>query len=288
MSAATAAPPARRLVLSAAELALLVARTGVTLPAGFTGAPVDDSALREAATALAERGVVEHGCDDPLDCQPVAAITANLAVLAAPVVSVQVEVSVQGRGLRAVYAVAGPLGASLFALADGAIELSLFDARTLGRELIRAVPEPGDLVTPQAMVGRALGGTAVQQDRLAGRLPLAALTEYGPVRIVAGTHEADSVVAGLGLDAEQARLAGQVAARTSGVLRCLVVGAAGGGVAVGQVVWLATDDGWVGLHPEPDGEGRRMVELRPVAREEIGTWLAPYVAEILEASGDRA
>jgi hypothetical protein len=137
---------AHRLVLTAAEIALLVGKCSIDLPPGFATGEVDASALRQAASALATRGVVVES-DDLLDCRPVPSIAVNLAVLASPVVTVRVEVSVDGRGLRAFYAVSGPLGASLFGLADGAVELSMFPAETLGLELIRAVPRPDELVT---------------------------------------------------------------------------------------------------------------------------------------------
>jgi hypothetical protein len=79
-----------------------------------------------------------------------------------------------------------------------------------------------------------------------------------------------------------------VSRRTTGTLWCLVTGRSGdGGVLAGQVVWLCTEDGWVGLRPEPDGTDRQMVALLPVAGDELGVWLAPYLAEIVEAAGER-
>jgi hypothetical protein len=93
---------------------------------------------------------------------------------------------------------------------------------------------------------------------------------------------------------QQKVLAADVTARTIGLLRCLVVGPDNHAadhdtesLLIGQVVWLATDSGWVGLRPIPDGSGQQLVELVPVANDEIGRWLAPYVAQILEATDDR-
>ncbi|KWX09314.1 hypothetical protein TR74_10320, partial [Carbonactinospora thermoautotrophica] len=131
------APQPRRLVLSGVEIELLCRRTQVTLPPGFgTGAEAAETALR-AAEALARRGVVEPAeSGDPLECAVHPSVLANLSILARPRVLLRTEVSLGDSGSRAVHAVSGPLGASLFALADDAVELSMFAARDLGRELV--------------------------------------------------------------------------------------------------------------------------------------------------------
>ncbi|KWX10078.1 hypothetical protein TR74_05790, partial [Carbonactinospora thermoautotrophica] len=116
-----------------------------------------------------------------------------------------------------------------------------------------------------------------------GRLPLAALENVGPALAFGGAAGAERAGAELGLSPEELALAREVTARTTGMLRCLVVGPSGDqdtdDLLVGQVVWFATDAGWIGLEPDP--AERRMVRLAPVAREDIGTWVAPYVAEVL-------
>jgi hypothetical protein len=278
---------AHRLVLTAAEIALLAGICSIELPPGFaTAGQVDESALEQAALALASRGIAVVDSDDPFVYLPVPSIAANLSVLAWPLAAVRVEVSVHGRGLRAFYAVSGPLGASLFARGDGGVELSMFPAETLGRELIRAVPRPDELITTEGRVGAALGDAAGEP--LVGRLPPAALGEYDTARKLAGRDGPDGVPGSLGLSTAEVALAERVADRTTGTLWCLVTGSGGDGLLVGQVVWLATDHGWVGLHPDPDGSGRRMVVLQPVVREDIGVWLAPHLGQILEATSERS
>src|SRR2546429_10001006 len=98
--------PARRLVLTTTELAALAAAAGVVVPSGFRA---DPDAVAEAS--LVERGLVVG--DPP---RPVPALATTLGVLGRPTVGVRVEVAGQGAGLRAVYAVAGPLGACLLTL----------------------------------------------------------------------------------------------------------------------------------------------------------------------------
>ncbi|KWW97827.1 hypothetical protein TH66_20540 [Carbonactinospora thermoautotrophica] len=278
------APQPRRLVLSGVEIELLCRRTQVTLPPGFgTGAEAAETALR-AAEALARRGVVEPAeSGDPLECAVHPSVLANLSILARPRVLLRTEVSLGDSGSRAVHAVSGPLGASLFALADDAVELSMFAARDLGRELVRAVPP----VAAEAGQGRGivdiLSGPSGPAAPPHGRLPLAALENVGPALAFGGAAGAERAGAELGLSPEELALAREVTARTTGMLRCLVVGPSGDqdtdDLLVGQVVWFATDAGWIGLEPDP--AERRMVRLAPVAREDIGTWVAPYVAEVL-------
>ncbi|BBH71598.1 hypothetical protein ACTI_82830 [Actinoplanes sp. OR16] len=121
----------RRLVLSHAEMAELIARAGVTLPPGLIP---DD--------------VVPKGDWAPEEEQ---ALAVNLAVLAKPIVAVRMETAVPGRVLRGLFSISGHLGASLFSLADASVELSLFNAVDLGAELLRAVP-------PAAGTGEPLDG----------------------------------------------------------------------------------------------------------------------------------
>lgn len=278
-----------RLTLNAAELALLFDSVGATLPPGFDTVEVADSQLRAAAATLSDRGILID--DGNGSGRPTAPVAANLATLTGAAVSVQIDVSLGDRWSRSWHSVCGPLGASLFALADGAAELSLFGATALGWELIRAVPLVEDPGTPEARLARALGGAAAARPPLVGWLPLRALAEYAPTRDLSAGAGPQHPVAALELSPPEALLARQITERTSGVLRCLVIGSVPGagtgqrGVVVGQVVWLATDDGgWLGLRPEPDGSGRRPVSVRPVTRDQIGTWLAPYLADVLRVA----
>jgi hypothetical protein len=278
------APPAHRLVLTAVEWALLTRLCGFEPPAGFEAVSLGGG--------LAVRGVVTA---DPYGCRPVAPVVANLATLAAPTAAVRMEISVHGRGLRALFAISGPLGASLFALAGGAVEMSMFAAEALGRELIRAVPTSDLLSTAGTAIRAALHSDVVPQGDagvpllrgdagvpLAGRLPLAAWEGHGEPGVGDATVPTAPMLA-----ADEAALAARVARRTVGTLWCVVSGRGGGGVLVGEVTWLATQHGWVGVRPEPDDTDRRMVALEPVARDDIGVWVAPYLAEILEVAGEQ-
>lgn len=277
-----AAGAARRLTLTAAEWRLLCRRAGIRPPAGFGAADPPEPEIGAAARTLSARGVLTA---DGAVTRPVAV---NLAVWAAPRALVRAELSVRGRGLRAAYAVAGRLGASLFTLAGDAVELSLFPATALGPELVRCVPSPPEQLAAPGGIGAALSGSAAPAAPVSGRLPLAALAEYPPASEFA---RPGAVASALGLTSAQAGLAREVTGRTVGVLRCLAIGSgsdggsdggSGGGTLAAEVVWLLTDAGWVGLRPTPDGSGRRLVDLVPVDRTAIGGWLAPYLARILE------
>jgi hypothetical protein len=245
------------LSLNGPQWSVLCRTAGLPEPSGFGPTrAVSEDELASARAALTEQGVLDDAGEAGLH----PSLSANLAIWAMPAVIVRVDVWMRDRGLRAAYAVQGQLGASLFTLADDGVELSLFAAADLGFELRRCVPDlPADTVGRSTM-SRLVPGTG--SARVHGRLPLAVLT--------------DGAVPG-----------DEVRGRTVGVLQCLAVGGPPGdtGSAVaGNVVWVATDAGWVGVSPHPDGTGRRLVDLVPVQPEAIGGWLAPHLARILEVT----
>ena len=282
MSPAAADLRPRRLVLTAAELELLRRLAGdLPLPPGFqtaldTGAvrygtaPGEAASLAAAAATLASRGAVRPDPGtDPLACQLHPAVAFNLAVLARPEVLVLTRASSGKVRVRAAHAVAGTAGASLARLDDRLVELSLFAATDLGRELIRAVPEP-----PAGPPG----------PRPAGLVPLDALERLGAT-LPGRPDLASQLATDLGLDPAQTEAVRALGLHATGVLHCLVTGAPAHPQAprrVGQVVWLATPSGWVGAQPEPSSQNNRLVRLVPVRREDLGTWIAPLVGGVLE------
>lgn len=262
-------PPApHRLVLSTAEFAYLIAKTGMEMPPDWR--PDPDIPFGLAETELTKKRVVQ-GAGDEAEIHR--SVQINLGILASPQVMLDTTVSIAGKGLRSVHAVSGSLGASLFALADGAVELSMFAGVHLGRELIRAVP-PDSATTG---ISSALGESTPVP--LSGTVSLTALHEMGVARLM---READpgvqaAVLEKLDLPAAEAKVALRAANRSDGALRCRLTSR----IASDQVTWLHTDAGWSGIRPVPDGSGRKLVELEPAAREDIGTWVAPFVAAAL-------
>ncbi|MFC5285669.1 ESX secretion-associated protein EspG [Actinokineospora guangxiensis] len=258
---------AHRLVLTAAEYAHVVGEMGLSMPPDW--APAPDIATGAEAAALAEREVVVDGRVHP-------SVQANLRVLSGPQIMFDTTATIGARGSRSLHAIAGQYGASLFLLPDAAVELSMFRATDLGRELVRAVPAeaPGG-------IGSALDGDDAEP--LRGRVPLAALHELGVAELL---RESDPDVTGhvlgeLRLPPDEAAFAVEAVRRADGVLRCLVVALIGEGVRTAQLSWLHSDTGWVGIRPAPTGADRQLVDLEPVAREDIGVWLAPFVSEAL-------
>jgi hypothetical protein len=267
MPTPTLAP--HRLRLSAAEYGYLVERLELSMPPGWEPDPSGGAEPGD----LAKRGVL-RGDGDLLAVHP--SVEVNLRILAAPRVMLDTTATIGAAGLHSLHAVAGALGASLFALDEGAVELSLFAATDLGRELIRTVPSDED-----SAVGSALGNG--RPAPLRGRLPLGALQELGVAELLRGADPdaPAAVLAELDLPAVEAELAREVARRTDGALVCVITARVEEGVRTGRVVWLHTGAGWSGIRPEPSAAGRRMVVLEPVAREDLGVWVAPYVGEAL-------
>jgi hypothetical protein len=248
---------AHRLPLSAAEYRYLVNRLGLSMPPGWE----PGVAVGVSTDSLAERGVLRG---DGLAVHP--SVELNLGILAAPRVMLDTSATIGDAGLHSMHAVAGSLGASLFALAGGGVELSLFAATALGQELIRAVPAADS-----------------EPAGIAGRLPLAALHELGLAELLrdADPQVVAEVLGTLALPADQATLAARVAGAANGALVCMITARVAGEVRSARVAWLHADGGWVGIRPDPDSSGQRMVRLEPVARADLGVWVAPYVAEAL-------
>jgi hypothetical protein len=260
---------ARRLTLTSAEWAVLVDGRLTDLPPGFEVREVADVQRDDAVASLIRRDVL-LAADGAGPARPVPAVAGNLEVLRRPVLSVRLDVT--GRaGVRSAWvAVATGFVAGVLTLPGGGFELSLAPDVRLGAELARAVPDAA------AVTGPGLpGGSAGTDAAPSGRLPLGLLDDAAwPSEGAAAPDEA--------------ALAEELRRRTAGSLSCLVLGRAGSSVGAGQVSWLATDGGWVGVRPLINGSPRRLVDVVPVQPTDLGTWLAPAVAALLEASDELA
>jgi hypothetical protein len=276
-------PAPRRLVLSASDLDALVRRTGAHLPPPFGGSSdTGSSDTGSSDTGPFDAGPFDAGPFDPGPVHP--SLAANLSVLAHPDLLVRMDATLPEGVSRAVFTVAGSLGASLFAVADGAVELSMFAGASLGRELIRGVPE----LAPDAPAARIHTFLAPESaPRVVPwhgqRVNRTALTEYGTSRRLVGPVAAAQA---LRLGPAEAELVAGLTDRTRGTLRILVHSGhtRRGGMLVGALVWVATDAGWIELTPSDVDT----VEPRPVAREQIGTRLAPFIGQVLAEVDDDA
>lgn len=259
----TAAPP-RRLTVTRAEWAVLVEGRSGDLPPGFAAPSVTAEERAGAVASLTGRRVLLPSETGP--AEPVPAVAVNLEVLLRPVLTVRLDVTGRGGARSGWFAVASGLLAGVLTLPDGRLELSLGPDVRLGAELERAVPDAS------AVVGPGFPEEPVDTDAApAGRLPLTLLDDLLPRPDGQATPTP-----------QEEELAAELLHRTAGSLTCLVLGRAGSSVGVGQVSWLATDAGWVGLRPRLDGSSRREVDVVPVEPGDVGTWVAPTVAALLE------
>lgn len=260
--------PARRLTLTAGEWAVLVEDRRPDLPPGFGAVPLSDRERDDAMASLRERDVLAPGRGGP--AEPAPAVAVQLGVLRRPVLSVRLDVTGRGGGREAWFAVASGLVAGVVALAGGLVELSLAADARLGAELVRAVPDASSVVGPGFPEEPAATGAAPS-----GRLPLALLDDAssGP-----GT--------GFEPSAAETALADELQRRSAGSLSCLVLGRIGDVVGTAQVSWLATDAGWVGVRAIADGSPRRLIDVVPVQPADLGSWVVPAVAAVLEASDE--
>jgi hypothetical protein len=210
-------PAAHRLVLSAGEYQHLVELAEVDMPPGWK--PEEAVSSASAESELTKRGVLERK-GDRFTVHP--SVLMNLRILATSMIIVDTTVSIGNRRSRSLHTVAGQLGASLFALDDGAVELSMFAAVSLGQELIRAVPPEHD-----TGISSQLGGPAEFEPLPSGRVPLGALHELGLATLLANADpDAPGVVLDqLDLSADQAHLVRRLG-RSDGVLTSVVTGRA--------------------------------------------------------------
>lgn len=260
------AAPARRLVLTAAEWAALGTGRLADPPPAFAVPPA--AARPDAVASLIRRGLLLPATGTN-PTEPLPAVGVNLEVLCRPVLSVRLDVTGRGGARSGWFVVASGLTAGLLSLPAGGVELSLAPDVRLGAELARAVPDAS------AVVGAGFPDEPAAVP--SGRLPLALLDD------LASPPDA-APIPGRG----EMALAEELLRRTAGSLSCLVMGRAGESVGAGQVSWLATDAGWVGLRPLADGSPRRLVDVVPVQPADLGGWVAPTVAALLEGSDDVA
>ncbi len=287
---------ARRLTLTVDEWACLRRVSGADSVPVFADRVRNSAehAISDAvAFALADRGVLTR--DDDGGWVPVRAVAANIAVLAYPTALVDLDISANRHRERHVIACAGHLGASLLRLADGGVELSLFPAMALGHSLLRTVPPLGSAAF--TAFASALSPTRSDDgpaDRSWGRVPLEAVATCGIVG--PSTPEPGTDIGHL--TADVAAVLHRLATTATGVLRASVIAPTRG---LAHIVWVSTTTGWVGLRPVtaplsayPEGSSGlgvasavRMVDLVPVDRADFASWLAPYLATILEGADER-
>ncbi|CCG02680.1 hypothetical protein [Blastococcus saxobsidens] len=254
----------RRQTLTAAGWSVVAAGRLTHPPAAFAPVPLSPGDRDVAISVLVGAGIVVR--HDGGAVEPVPPLAADLATLGRPLLTVELEVTGRTGARQGWLALGRDVVVGLLTLADGGVELSLAPAVRLGAELARAVPHAAELTGPWPAGEEPGDGVPT-----AGPLPLALLED----------------VLSPDATAEERALAQELERRTAGSLSCRVAGRAGSAVGSGEVSWLATHAGWVGLRPRLGGEPRRMLDLVPVEPGDIGTWVAPTVGALLGNSDGR-
>jgi hypothetical protein len=144
--------------------------------------------------------------------------------------------------------------------------------------LLTAVVPSADLTAALGVRGE-VGGSVAQAATAAAEVatwPAAALgAELARVVPPLGSHPAPALH--LPLDALTARGFEDRFGPVTGTLQATVVA---DGV-LGQVRWLATEQGWLAVEPAEQGAGSRWASVRPVGVHDLGSLLAPALATAL-------
>jgi len=285
----------RRLALTLAELRHLAGLAGdAPLPFDVTapkvGSSLDDrlgqsrtsiedqayiealAALHEPTDSLVKRGLVVDGVAD-------AGVLGAIGLLAKPSLAVDLDVTVDGSRATAWHRHTGTAVATL-ATADGLVfELAWFEPSQWAGELARVAAVPDDFELDSSQVPALVdlpyelidgAGEALRTQR-GDLVPVIVAAHFGQVIDGDGKPVADGLVG---------PMISALLSETRGRLRGLAADVSEEGApVVGVVSWILLEDGWRSLRAHQSGDERR-VEVRRVEPSDLGSLLAPVLAEV--------
>lgn len=266
-------------MLSADELGYLLGALDCDLPPSWRSSaprPAPEQAASAKRGLVQRRAIAAEG-DGTSAVNPSVAV--NLHVLARPQAMLATSAHIGSRGAQSLHAVSGMFGASLFRRDGGELELSLFRAVDLGKELLRAVPpEPEHMPDLAKLFGDE------PPPPLAGTLPLRAVEELGLAVTLRAADPAGvgAVLAALALPEAQNRLASRLADETDGLLTCDLTGRTASGPAADRIVWLHAGSSWIGLRTGWAPDGSQLVRLEPTRPGSLGVWAAGFLSAVLD------
>jgi hypothetical protein len=258
---------AHRLLLDGDELHVLLKAGAVDVfPGDFDVTDPSPEADLEVIERLVQRGLLRHDTDDENRLELRAVLAGDLQVLSAPQILISTRVQLRERQIYAAHALLANAGASLVRSAGPEVELSLFPAVDLGRELARVVPSSSDQPDTPELDGLDL--------------PYAAFLQA--VAVGAGTTSSDAGLVGELPEAQRAALATAASAFDGSVQVAVSARPPDGSalVQIGQVVWVHAGR-WFGLSPYVGDDGTHRVRMVPAQAADLGIWVAPFVAGAL-------
>ena len=230
------------------------------------------AALHDPADSLLRRGLLNDGSVDE-------GLLGAVGLLATPTLALDLDISVGGIQAKAWHRQAGAAVAAL-ATVDGVVfELAWFPTRQWPGELARVAVVPEDLSLHESSLPTVVDlpyelVDAVGEALRTGRSDLVSVLvaqHRGEVSDDRGSELADADVTGI-LSA--------LTTECRGRLRALVADVSGEDTTtVGVVSWILLGDGWRSLRPH-QVDGVHRVEVRHVQPVDLGTELAPVLAEV--------
>lgn len=209
---------------------------------------------------LAEAGIALHGHGVLDDHGVTPAVAANVAGLVAAPRRVRISLAGAGLDLLGYHWVDAAVGGSLVRDRAEAV-LSLYDARSIGTELLAALPDP------------APGGG----DRRPVEVPLEALSTLPAAAEDPALHP--ELAGLLGVGADVVPVLQEWSAGVQGVLHVTVLPSVPDRLP-GMLVWFLDQHGWWGARTHRGDDGRLQVRLEPCERGD----LVPRLATLIEGA----
>lgn len=228
--------------------------------------------LPDAASSLERRGLLTDGTADD-------ALVGAVGLLATPEIAMDIDISAGGVQAKAWHRQAGDAVASL-STADGIVfELAWFPVSSWPAELARIPAIPEDIRLGDSQVPALLD----LPYELADAAAAATNESRGELIPVLTTRHAGSVTGPEGGKLGEATLGPVLSAlstETQGRLRAMTAQVSETTSVVGVVSWVLLADGWHALRPHHDDAGTLRVEVRRVDPADLGTEIAPVLAEV--------
>lgn len=231
------------------------------------------AALHDPTTSLTRRGLLTDGVLDE-------GLAGAVGLLATPSVALDIDVTVAGVHARAWHRHDGAAVATLSTVDGIVFELAWLPTSQWPTELSRVSVIPEDLTLHDSAVPALIDLPFELADAAAEALRTGR-SDLVPVLVTQHRGQIFDGAGGTLNDADVTGFLSALATETRGRMRVLVADVSGAETTVvGVVSWVLLADGWRSLRPH-EIDGTQRIEVRRVLPSDLGTDLAPVLAEVV-------